>query len=123
MRLRRIECHPHVAENAGRNALMCGPILYCVEQVDNPAFDLDDIVLPSRLDSTFVPRSDVLGGIYELNFKAAVHPVARAWDGSLYRAAAEDEPGEHQDVQISAIPYYAWANRKPGAMRVWLKAR
>ncbi|HEX6710399.1 MAG TPA: glycoside hydrolase family 127 protein, partial [Rubrobacter sp.] len=39
MPVRRVECHPYVAENNGRVALMRGPILYCVEQADNPNVD------------------------------------------------------------------------------------
>jgi DUF1680 family protein len=43
----------------------------------------------------------------------------RAWQDELYRSApVEDLP--QREVVLTAVPYYAWANRGPGAMRVWI---
>jgi DUF1680 family protein len=122
MRLRRIESHPYVMENRGHVALMHGPLLYCVEQADNPGLDLRDVVLPSQAGYTSFLRPDLLGGICVLGLEAKVCPPANAWATSLYRTTREHPEQEaEEDVQVTAIPYYAWANREPGAMRVWLR--
>jgi DUF1680 family protein len=44
---------------------------------------------------------------------------AGAWQDELYRPArTEDLP--QREVVLTAVPYYAWANRGPGTMRVWI---
>ena len=42
-----------------------------------------------------------------------------SWEKQLYRSMAADKL-PYQDAILKAIPYYAWANRGPGTMRVWL---
>jgi DUF1680 family protein len=119
---RRVECHPYVMENAGRVALMRGPILYCLEQVDHPDVDLRDIVLPADapLLAEFCP--DLLGGVAVLRGRGVIVPPDEGWAGRLYRSARPRSavPAD-QPVGLRAVPYYAWANREPGAMRVWLR--
>lgn len=123
MPVRRVESHPYVLENAGRVALMRGPLLYCVEGVDAPGADLRDLVLPAAADIAPEARSDLLGGIIALRAKGARQPPGDDWVGRLYRSAngvpARPQP---EQAEIFAIPYYAWANRGPGPMQVWLRA-
>ena len=110
MPVRRVECHPYVAENAGRVALMRGPLLYCLEGVDNAGFDLRDVVLGADTEFSTTFRPDLLDGVVALRGEAEVVPPGDAWADRLYRP-----------VEITAVPYYAWANREPGPMRVWLR--
>ncbi|HVF11375.1 MAG TPA: beta-L-arabinofuranosidase domain-containing protein, partial [Abditibacteriaceae bacterium] len=118
---RRMECHPYAAENLGRVALMQGPLLYCLEQVDNPDFDLRDIVLPARAEYSSAACHGLPDGVPRLRFTARLSPPAE-WNAQLYRrASAHEAQAVGQDVQVRAIPYYAWANREPGAMQVWLR--
>jgi DUF1680 family protein len=122
MQVRRVECHPYVTENTGRVALMRGPLLYCVEQADNPGLDLCDIVLPADalIRATF--RPDVLGGMVVLSSQAEVIPPDESWNHRLYRIARFYNGTMHRRiVEVTAIPYYAWANREPGVMQVWLR--
>jgi DUF1680 family protein len=122
MPVRRVACHPYVSENAGRVALMRGPILYCLEEADNPGLDLRDVVLSADAswDATFEP--DTLGGVVVLQGEARVDPLDEAWAGRLYGTAGVDAaPGAGRAAAVTAIPYYAWANRAPGAMRVWVR--
>ena len=42
------------------------------------------------------------------------------WGDQLYASEARTEP--RAAVTLRAVPYYAWANRGPGAMRVWVPA-
>ena len=119
---RRLEAHPYVEEDAGRVALTRGPLLYCVEQADNPGLDPRDIVLPADASITaeFDPRR--LQGVTVLRVAARRVPPGEDWAGRLYRTASAPpltQPGE--PVEVVAIPYYAWANREPGRMQVWLR--
>jgi hypothetical protein len=121
---RRVQCHPYVAENAGRVALVRGPILYCLEQVDHPDVDLRDIVLPAGAALSAEFRPDFLGGVAVLRGRGQILPPDEGWTGRLYRSAhAQSEGLNGQEIGLRAIPYYAWANREPGAMRVWLRAQ
>jgi len=123
MPVRRVACHPYVTENAGHVALMRGPILYCVEGADHPGLDPRDLVLPAdaELSATFQP--DLLGGVVTLHGRAQVIPPDDGWSDRLYRTAGpRPEEPRGRPVDLTAIPYYAWANREPGPMQVWLRA-
>ncbi|MBT3270343.1 glycoside hydrolase family 127 protein [Candidatus Poribacteria bacterium] len=108
----RIVAHPQVKADRGRVALRRGPITYCAEGVDNGG-SVRDIALPrdARLASRHEP--DLLGGVTVVTGPASRRPVAD-WDGHLYRQRAEDD-----DVDLVAIPYYAWDNRDASDMTVW----
>jgi DUF1680 family protein len=121
MAVRRIESHPYVMENRGRVALMRGPLLYCVEQADNPGIDPRDIVLVEG-EPAVVYRPELLGGVVALELAVEVVPPA-GWEDRLYRPAGDKETGRQADrerVTITAIPYYAWANREAGRMELFL---
>ena len=119
--VRRVECHPYVAENAGRIALVRGPLLYCAEQADNQGVDLRDLVLNSKAP-TVRWEPDLLGAVAILQVEARSAAPGAGWDDRLYRAVHPRE-GDAQapTTRVTAVPYYTWANREPGAMRVWLR--
>lgn len=109
---RRIFANPKVTPDQGRVALMRGPLVYCMEEVDNGG-DLNSIILPddARIDTE---RSDILGGITRLTALAC----RESWAGNaLY---AETAPAR-QKARITAIPYYAWDHREAGAMLTWIR--
>jgi DUF1680 family protein len=123
MPVRRVECHPYVTENTGRVALMRGPLLYCAEQADNPGVDLRDLLLESKEPSVrFEP--DLLGGVAVVQGEVRSAAPGEGWEDRLYRTVRPRE-GDKRTVatRVAAVPYYAWANRDPGAMRVWLRNR
>jgi DUF1680 family protein len=125
MPVRRVASHPYVWENAGRVALQRGPILYCVEQADHPTIELRDLVLPPDAELTPQLRPDLLGGIVALEGTATLDPPGDGWiENALYQTVtnnASTTSGEPKAVPFTAVPYYAWANRKPGRMMVWLR--
>lgn len=100
MPARRVLAHPRVAANAGRLALQRGPLVYAVEGVDH-GVAITGLRLPARgaIDAEW--RPDLLGGVVTLTVSAA---------------AADDVPAG----RLLAVPYFAWANRGPGEMAVWL---
>jgi DUF1680 family protein len=121
MPVRRVECHPYVAENAGHIALVRGPLLNCAEQIDNPGVDLRDLVLSGE-EPTVRSGPDLLGGVVVLEAEARLAAQDNGWEDRLYRTV-HPRQGETQThaTRIVAVPYYAWANREPGAVRVWLR--
>jgi DUF1680 family protein len=123
MPVRRIESHPYVQENRDRVALMRGPLLYCVEQADNSGYDPRDLVLPANGTLAAEFRADLLGGVTVLSGQAEVRELPADWAEPLYRTARTGRQAASQgrQVEITAIPYYAWANRDPGRMQVWLR--
>ena len=123
MPARAVTADPRVSDVAGHVALMRGPLVYCIEQADHAeeVADVRDVFFPADAGLDTVPQPDLLGGIVALTF-LGFGANRRQWNGSLYRpveAVQKDEDGE-SIVEVTAIPYYAWANRAAGPMTVWM---
>jgi DUF1680 family protein len=122
MPIQTVWAHPAVRYLEGRVALQRGPIVYCLEGVDHGGMVLDRIAVdPKQVTSNefgIEHRDNWLGGVSLLRSKASVVDES-GWEGLLYRYR---EPSSKQ-MEITAIPYYAWDNRAPGEMRVWMRAR
>jgi DUF1680 family protein len=114
MPVERRYAHPAVDADLGRVALTRGPLVYCVEGVDNTA-PLDALALPRQAPLAVGEVAD-LPGVVALR-GTAQRPAEAGWDGALYRR----EPPEYEDAALVAVPYFAWANRGAGPMRVWLR--
>jgi len=116
MSVERIEAHPAVRGDCGRVALQRGPLVYCLEGCDNGP-DLSDIVLPvgARFAARF--QAGLLGGVTVVTARARRRETA-SWRGSLYMPA----PSRRRSMILRAIPYYAWANRAPSEMLVWIRS-
>ena len=97
-----------VHENAGRVAVMRGPVVYCVEGVDNGE-DLKTVAIDPKGDFRVGENRFLLPNLYTTGFRPA-ESVA------LY-ALAEDS---FEEIPLTLIPYYAFANRGTTAMQVWL---
>jgi len=111
----RLYAHPEVRQDVGRITLKRGPLVYCLEGIDN-SVALNRIKVPgdASFNANFEP--DLLGGVVTLTAEAA-DDSADGWNGTLYRTA----PPKSEPVPIKAVPYYAWDNREPGEMLVWLR--
>lgn len=89
-----VAADPHVKENFGKRAIQRGPLVYCMEEIDNPVyFDQIQLSPSTTFQTAFV--SDILNGIKTIKTN-----------------------GRAQSATF--IPYYAWDNRKAGKMRVWI---
>ncbi len=115
MPVERIYAHPGVRQDAGCVALKRGPIVYCLEGVDHPV-PLHRIVLPQDADLTSSFQAEILDGVNTIRAQALIEDDAD-WGRTLYRS----QPPRRLPADITAIPYYAWDNRQPGEMRVWLR--
>jgi hypothetical protein len=102
--VRRVKARPEVEDCAGRVALMRGPLVYAIETgAENPA--ADSVFLPPDAPLTPVYRGDLLGGVCVLQ--------------GDFQARFAATPGV-RPAKIAAIPYYAYGNRGPSALRVWI---
>jgi DUF1680 family protein len=116
MPVERVIAHPDVRQDAGCVALQRGPVVYCLEEADNPV-PLHRITLPTSTELTAQFEKDLLGGVVTVTGDALAADDL-GWTGSIYKAG---EP-EMKPIKIKAIPYYAWDNREPGGMMVWLRS-
>jgi DUF1680 family protein len=110
---------PRVDAVRGCVAIERGPLVYCLEQVDHPGGGLDDVVIDTTRPLAVKHRPDLLGGVTTVVAAGRRRhiPDAGWWP---YTGAEENPQQDGDPVELTAIPYYAWANRQDGAMRVWL---
>lgn len=118
MPVERMTAHPNVRDDAGRVALQRGPLVYCLEEADNGA-NLANIAL--RADAALESSIDesLFGGVPVITGDA-VRIEPSTWPGGLYQPQSLVKQAQN-DFQIKAIPYFLWANREPGEMRVWIR--
>ena len=110
----RLYADPRVRMDVGRTALRRGPLIYCVEEADNSGGSVQTLTLPR--DAAIEPerREDLLGGIVTLTTTAK--RLLSAPNSPLYAPS----PPALQDVMLTALPYFLWANREAGSMQIWL---
>jgi DUF1680 family protein len=116
MPVQRLTAAPQVEADQGRVALARGPLVYCVEATDH-AGQVRNLVLPPSAELRAEPRPDLLGGVTVLR-ASALALYSKPWPEALYLPAAA-VPGP-EPTELTAVPYYANANREPGEMLVWL---
>lgn len=90
MPVRAVVANEKVADDRGLIAFERGPLVYCFEGVDNQGLDLNANGLPPVAEAKTAFEKDLLGGVVTLRLG-----------------------------KLTAIPYYAWANRGPSPMTVW----
>ena len=119
MDARLIEPHPAIEATRGCLAIERGPLVYCVEQADQGDAPVAELELdPSRpMESRWAP--ELLEGVVVVR-APGFRVDESAWGGRLYRPFRPGAAPARQRAELTAIPYFAWANRGPGAMRVWI---
>lgn len=88
-----LSADPRVKANIGKKYLQRGPIVYCMEEVDNLKYDNAELLSSTKYSTAFEP--ELLNGVITITAK-------------------------NGDSTYKFIPYYAWDNRKPGKMKVWI---
>jgi hypothetical protein len=114
MPVEQLVAHPLVKDDAGQAAVRRGPLIYCVEQVDQKEARLDQMVIALGTKFRHEYRPDLLGGLVALTADAMVVEPPD-WQGVLYQPVAP-----RAAVPVTMIPYGFWANREPCPMRVWV---
>jgi DUF1680 family protein len=113
MPVQRIAANPNIQADAGQLAIQRGPLVYCLEACDQGE-PLANLVLPRGAELKAEKAKDQLGGVVVVKGFAETAPE-QDWKDALYQAVPPSSR-----VPITAIPYYAWDNRKAGPMKVWL---
>lgn len=104
MEVRRVKANDQVEDDRGMLAMERGPIVYCLEGIDQPDSVVFNKFIPAdaKIDVTF--DANLLKGVMVLSGTAK--EVAK--DGSI------------KDVPFKAVPYSTWNNRGAGQMEVWV---
>ena len=117
-----IEANGRVVDDYARVAVQRGPLVYCLEQLDQPAgvplYDISLDLRPkdaSQFQEEFEPN--LLGGITVLKHVGAATQQSTSGSKLYYRYTSDSAPT--RPVELQFIPYYAWANRAPTPMQVW----
>lgn len=116
MRPKLVMADSRVGEDLGKAALVCGPITYCMEQADNGAGLRLCRIDPERTGEIKAVPVEI-GGRTVTALDVPGLRMAPS-DGPLYREYA---PVKEKPVTLRFIPYFAWANRGEGEMRVWIR--
>lgn len=95
MEVKKVKTNDLVTENRGKVAIERGPLVYCLEEIDNPDIDLIQVSKNTSFSTRFDDK--LLNGI----------EVIEASD-------------ENRNMKFKAIPYYIWNNRGANKMNVWL---
>lgn len=105
---RLVESNPLVHENAGKYAVMRGPVVYCMEEADNGS-----VIRDIRIDKmgSFIESFDEKLGVLSLKVSA----FRRKPTDKLYTNISS----EREKITATLIPYYAFANREECEMQVW----
>ncbi len=91
--------NPKVKENRGKVAIMRGPLVYCLEGIDNPYIDLFHIALRRAQELRDELHPEMLGGVWVIKGRTI------------------------NETEFTAIPFFAWSNRTTSPMRVWMPAK
>lgn len=117
MEIQEISANPHIKDDLGKVALQRGPLVYCLEESDN-GDNLHLIKLPKDVKYECEYDPNLLGGIAKITCNAKKLIVSDNWNDDLYIADAKAP--KYENKKITFIPYYSWANREIGEMKVWI---
>jgi uncharacterized protein len=109
MQAQRIFANENVKADNGRFAIQYGPVMYCLEGMDNKDSMVQNIVVEKNAPLQVSYNATMLNGI---------NVVTMQGQGTKRQLNSNTLISSKQN--ITAIPYYAWDNRGPGEMEVWI---
>jgi DUF1680 family protein len=115
-----VASNPRIDATRGCLAIQRGPIVYCLEDIDQEVKGrLLDVEIDKNGPLTTRWEAGLLSGVMVVETGGQFRDV-EAWRDHLYWPATFPIQGTAQPALLIAIPYYAWGNREIGAMRVWI---
>lgn len=115
--LKKVYANPRVGVDAGRAALMRGPVVYCLEEADNgknlSGISVGELKQSREFIDTSLPYHEV-----SVCFRG-FRDREEDWKNKLY---GYEESGK-EEIIVKAIPYHLWGNRGVGEMKVWIRSR
>jgi uncharacterized protein len=120
---RLVEAHPRVDAVRGSVAVARGPVVFCLEHADLPA-SLSGALFEDIEVDTSVPlgltAGDALAPV-RITVPVRVRPVGTGTLYETYGTQPRTDTDTDTDTDtVPALPYFLWANRTPGPMRVWI---
>ncbi|MGO4107527.1 glycoside hydrolase family 127 protein [Paenibacillus sp. YAF4_2] len=111
--------HPEIRANAGKVAIERGPLVYCLEEIDNTSpLAAISLVTSSALEVNF--DSELLGGAIVIEAEGRLDEQGSWQEETPYRPYGQQQAS--LPVKLKAVPYYLWGNRQRGEMTVWIRA-
>ena len=124
--------NPAVHADNGRIAVMRGPLVYALESIDNGE-GLNRLFLRDDTAFTWQYKADLLNGVgiikgngYRIPDNAGTAGSEQPAEDSqapLYAPYSPDAEANAQCVELTWIPYFAWANRGVNEMCVWIRQK
>ena len=118
-----IHANPAVREDVGKLAFQSGPVVFCMEELDQTVqtrqVNLGDYAAHPGGETTVRFDPALLGGVALLEHKGTLLPATA--QQALYQPSGQRS--DRQSTTLTFIPYYAWANRQPSSMQVWVPYR
>ncbi|MCM1044943.1 MAG: glycoside hydrolase family 127 protein [Candidatus Gastranaerophilales bacterium] len=117
MEVKCLQAHTKVREEIGKVAFVRGPICYCMEEADNGKdLHLCNVDMSALRDIAAEP-DETLGHIMYILRVPGERRQTSGEEAALYQPY---KPPVRRKTTLTLIPYYAWANRGEGEMRVWI---
>lgn len=117
MPVMRVKGNPLLRHLAGKVAIQRGPLVYCLEQADNGS-ELHNLQLPADTSFKLIAGSGLFKGKTLLQTQGTRVNSTQALQQSLY--SFNPPPAQMQPQTLTFVPYFSWANRGEGEMRVWV---
>ncbi|MBD1394217.1 glycoside hydrolase family 127 protein [Mucilaginibacter glaciei] len=109
MPVQKVLANPNVKDDRNRFAFEKGPIIYCLEGPDNKDSLVQNIMIARNALVKTQYRAGLLNGVDVITVK-----------GVSTRRQLNSDSLIKTEQDVTAIPYYAWANRGPSEMTVWI---
>ncbi|MEV0900455.1 beta-L-arabinofuranosidase domain-containing protein [Actinoplanes sp. NPDC049802] len=122
MPVRLVAAHPRVDAVRGAVAVTRGPLVHCLEHADMPTSGplagalFEDLEIDPAAPVAVAHHGS---GLTPVTVRVGVR-VRQAAGAPLYRELNRTAPHPAATTSVTAIPYFLWANREPGPMRVWI---
>jgi len=109
METEKVLANQQVKDDRGRFAFERGPIVYCLEGPDNKDSLVQNILIDKNAIADANYHADLLNGVDVISA-----------EGKSAKRQLKTDSILQTDQMVKAIPYYAWANRGPSEMTVWI---
>ncbi len=117
MPVRRVYGNPQVRQQAGKVAIQRGPLVYCLEEADNGA-GLHNLILPADSEFKLLEGKGIFSHKVLLQTQGYTRHTANAEHQPLWQY--DRAPTTQQAQTLTFIPWFSWANRGEGEMRIWI---